>query len=82
MKIDMRFNCSELAGKLRDGAYDAAAGATVTELVDAALAEAGEEITEELRESLIFLFNSSPVFRDTALSEDGMLRVMFKVLGG
>ena len=82
MNIEVRFNSSSIAGKLRDGAYEAPEGATVASLLEQAQSEAGYTLTEEQKESCVFVFNNSPAFYDTELSDGGKLRVMFKILGG
>jgi len=82
MTIEVRFNNSALAGKLRDGAYELPEGASVAEVIDMAQSEAGYELSEEQRESCVFVFDNSPAFYDTKLHGGGKLRVMFKILGG
>ena len=82
MTIEMRFNSSSIAGRLRDGAYEAPEGSTVAELMELAQREAGYELSEDQKDNCIFVFNNSPAFYETALNVDGKLRVMFKILGG
>ena len=82
MTIEMRFNSSSIAGKLRDGPYELPDGATVADAVELAQAEAGYRLTEEQKNSCVFVFDNSPAFYGTGLSDGGKLRVMFKILGG
>ena len=82
MTIEVRFNSSSIAGKLRDGAYEAPEGATVASLMEQAQAEAGYSLTEEQKNSCVFVFDNSPAFCGTELRDGGKLRVMFKILGG
>lgn len=71
-----------MAGKLRDGAYELPDGATVASLMEQAQGEAGYILSEEQKDSCVFVFNNSPAFYETGLSDGGKLRVMFKILGG
>ena len=82
MVIEVRFNSSSIVGKLRDGAYEAPEGATVASLMEQAQREAGYTLTDEQKDSCVFVFNNSPAFYETALSDGGKLRGMFKILGG
>ena len=82
MTVEVRFNSSSIAGKLRDGAYELPEGATVAALMEAAQREAGYVLSEEQKDSCVFVFNNSPAFYDTELYNDGKLRVMFRILGG
>ena len=82
MTIEVRFNSSSIAGKLRDGAYELPEGANVAELMDLAQREAGYELSEEQKNSCVFVFNNSPASYETELQAGGKLRIMFKILGG
>ena len=82
MVIEVKFNSSELAGKLRDGAYELPEGSTVTDLMDAAQREAGFDMPDELSGNLVFLYDNRHAGPDTALFGGGKLRVLFKILGG
>ena len=82
MTIDARFNMNSIAGKLRDGAYEVAESTTVAGFMELAQHEAGYKLTDEQKASCVFIFNNSPAFYETELSESGKLRVMFKILGG
>ena len=82
MTIEARFNSSSIAGRLRDGEYELPDGATVAAFMELAQSEAGYMLSEEQKDSCVFLFNNSPAFFDTELHGPGKLRVMFKILGG
>jgi len=82
MIVEAKFSSSNIAGKLRDGAYELPEGATVAELIEAAQSESGYMLTEEDKETLVFIFNNSPASYDTGLCHGGKLRVLFKVMGG
>ena len=82
MIIEAKFISSDIAGKLRDGAYELIDGATVASLMDAALLEAGLELTEQQRSNFVFVFDNAPAFYDTKLYDGGTLRVLFKIMGG
>ena len=82
MKINVKFNSSELAEKLRSGIYDISEKSTIAELIESARLEAEIEISNELKESLVFLYENRHASWDTPLSDGGKLRVLHKVLGG
>ena len=82
MTIEARFLSSDIAGKLRDGPYELPEGATVAALMETARSEAGLELTEEQKNSYVFVLDNAPAFYETKLHDGGMLRVMFKILGG
>jgi len=82
MKIDVKFSSSELADKLRSGVYDVPDNYTVADLMDTASREAGVEISDELKDNLVFLYDNRHAAWDTELSGGGKLRVLHKVLGG
>ena len=82
MKIDAIFGSSELADMLHDGAYDVPEGSTADSLLEAALLEAGTEISEAQRDNLVFLFNGRHISGGSELNGGGVLRVLHKVLGG
>ena len=82
MTIEARFLSSDIAGKLRDGPYDLPEGATVGTLMETAGSEANIELTEDQKNSYVFVLDNTPAFNDTKLHDGGMLRVMFKILGG
>ena len=82
MTIEARFSSSNITGKLRDGAYELPDGATVTALIEAAQQESGFELSEDQKNSLVFVFNNSPASFDSKLTDGGKLRILFKVAGG
>lgn len=82
VKIDVKFNSSELADKMRSGIYSAPDDSTVSDLLELALAEAGVEISNELMGNLVFLYNDRYAAIDSILSDGGRLRVLHKVMGG
>jgi len=82
MTVEARFNSNAIAGKLRDGAYELPDGALVGELLEEAQREAGLVLTDEQKNSFVFVFNNAPAAYNTPLSDGGKLRVMFKILGG
>ena len=82
MMIEVKFNSSELSEKLRSGAYDLPEGSTVASLIELAQREAGYEMTKELEDNLVFLYDNRHAALDTKLGQNGKLRVLHKVLGG
>ena len=82
MKLDVKFNSSELAEKLKSGIYDIPENSTIAEFIDTVKLEAELEISNELKESLVFLYDNRHASWDTQLSDGGKLRVLHKVLGG
>ena len=82
MTIQAKFSSSELAGKLRDGAYDMPDGASVKMLMDEAQRETGFILTADQVESCVYVFDNSPATKETPLYDGGKLRVLFKILGG
>ena len=82
MTIEARFKSNDLAGVLRDGAYELPEGATVATLMEAAQREAGVKLTEQQNDSYVFVFDNCPASYETRLHDGGKLRVMFKILGG
>ena len=82
MTIQAKFISSELVGKLRDGAYELPDGATVSALMEEAQLEANHTLTDQQKNSCVFVFDNSPASYDTKLRDGGKLRVMFKILGG
>jgi sulfur carrier protein ThiS len=82
MKAEILFSAKDLVGNLRDGAYELPENASVAQLIEAAERGAGEKLSGEVRENLIFLVNSRPAGWDTVLREGDRVRVLFKILGG
>lgn len=82
MTVEVRFNGSLLAGRMRDGEYGLPEGATVAELMEAAQTEAGHELSQEERKSCVFILDNSPASYSSALRDGGKLRVMYRILGG
>ena len=82
MTIEAIFINRELAGVLRDGAYELPDGSTVTTLMDAAQLEAGVELTDDQKTSVVFVLDNKPAGYDTKLSDGTTLRAMYKIMGG
>jgi len=82
MTVEARFFSSNIAGKLRDGAYDLPEGSTVAALMDAAFGEAGLELPVEQRTDFVFVYDNNPAFAETMLGDGGKLKVLFKITGG
>ena len=82
MNVHVKFNSSELAGKLRSGEYSLPDRSTIYDLIEVARQEAEVVISEELRGNLVFLLNDRHAAIDTMLSDGSKLRVLHKVLGG
>lgn len=82
MTIEAKFFSSDIADKLRGGAYELPDGATASVLMEKAFSEAGIDLPEEKRNNFVFVFNNSPAYADTVLKDGGKLRVMFKITGG
>lgn len=82
MTIEARFLSNDIAGKLRDGAYELPEGSTVAALMDAAYGESGLDASDEQKTNFVFVYNNSPAQADTCLQDGGKLRVLFKITGG
>jgi len=82
MIVETRFFSSNIAGKLRDGAYELPEGSTVTRLMDAAFDEAMLDFPADQRINFVFVYDNSPASPETVLSDGGKLRVLFKITGG
>ena len=82
MTIEARFLSNDIAGKLRDGQYELPDDATVGTLMETAVNEANLDLTEDQKNSYVFVLDNSPAFYQTKLNDGGKLRVMFKILGG
>jgi hypothetical protein len=82
MTVHARFSSNDVAGKLRDGAYELPEGATVAALVELAQRESGYELSEEQKDNFVFVFDNSPASYETGLRDGGKLRVLFKITGG
>jgi len=82
MTIDVKFNSSELADRLRSGAYDLPEGATVEYLIGIAQKEAGFALSQELMGNLVFLYENRHAVLQTVMDKSGKLRVLHKVMGG
>lgn len=82
MKAEVKFSVRDLAGDMRDGAYEIPEGATVEKLLADAQHEAGRLLSEEVKKSFVFLVNSRPAAWETVLHEGDKVRVLYKILGG
>lgn len=82
MKTEIMFSTRDLVGGLRDGLYDLLEGASVAALLAAAEREAGQSLSEDVRDCLLFLVGSRLAAWDTVLHDGDKVRVLFKILGG
>jgi hypothetical protein len=82
MTIDVKFSSTDIAGKLRDGAYELPDDATIATLMDFALRESGYEMPDEQRREFVFILDNSPAYYDTKLRHGAKLRVLFRITGG
>ena len=82
MTVEARFNIDNIAGRLRDGAYELPEGATVADLIEAARHESGCDILTDQESNLMLLLDSKPAAYSTKLHDGGKLHVMLKIMGG
>lgn len=82
MTNEVRFLSNDIAGKLRDGAYELPEGSNVAALMDLAYSEAGIDVSDEQKINFVFVYNNSPAQADSRLEDGGRLRVLFKITGG
>lgn len=82
MTVTVKYSVRDLVGSMRDGAYDIPDGATIEELIVLSQKEAGETLSDDVKNSFIFLLNSRTAAWDTLLSDGDKLRVLYKILGG
>ena len=82
MTVEAKFNNTELAGKLRDGPYELPETATVATLLETAQREANHELTQQQKNSLVFIYNNAHATYDTELQHGGKLRILHLILGG
>ena len=82
MNIDLKFICRDLVGNLRDGIYEVPDAVTVKDLVDVSCNEADRELSESVKDHLIFLVNSKPAKWETTLTDGDKVRVLYKIVGG
>ena len=82
MNIDLKFICRDLVGDLRDGMYEVPDVSTVKDLIDSSCREVGRELSDSVKDHLIFLVNSKPAKWETALNDGDKVRVLYKIVGG
>jgi len=82
MIIEAKFFSTDIADKLRSGAYELPECATVSDLMEKAMTEAGLDLPEEKRNNFVFVLNNSPAYSNTGLVDGGKLRVLYKIAGG
>lgn len=82
MKIELKLNCRDLTGDLREGFYDLPEGITANGALEAAFQEAGKTLTESIARSLVFMVNGRAAEEETVLQDGDTLRVLFRILGG
>lgn len=82
MNVTIKYSVRDLVGNMRDGAYALPEGTTVAGLIWASEAEVGKTLSEDVRNSFIFLVNSKPAQWETVLSDGDKVRVLYKILGG
>jgi sulfur carrier protein ThiS len=82
MNIEVKFNCKDIMGDFREGAYDFPEGITIEGFMQTIHEEAGKTLTEGIRNSLVFMVNSRPAQWSTVLNDGDKVRVLYKILGG
>lgn len=82
MTVTIKFSVRELVGNMRDGAYEIPEGATISGLLETAQKEAGTILSEEVKNSFVFLVDSRPAQWETVLKDGDKVRVLYKILGG
>ncbi len=82
MNITVKYSVRDLVGDMRDGAYVLPEGTTVDGLISASQKEVGMILSEDVKNSFIFLVNSKPAQWETVLQDGDKVRVLYKILGG
>jgi molybdopterin converting factor small subunit len=82
MNVTIKYSVRDLVGNMRDGAYELPEGTTVDGLIHASQAEVGKVLSEDVKNSFIFLVNSRPAQWETVLKDGDKVRVLYKILGG
>ncbi len=82
MKAEVKFSVRDLVGDMRDGIYEIPDGSTVNALLEAAQNEVSKALSEEVKQSFVFLVNSRPAQWETIMHEGDKVRVLYKILGG
>ncbi|NLA87583.1 MAG: MoaD/ThiS family protein [Clostridiales bacterium] len=82
MNVTVKYSVRDLVGDMRDGAYVLPEGTTVDGLISASQKEVGKILSEDVKNSFIFLVNSKPAQWETVLQDGDKVRVLYKILGG
>ncbi len=82
MNITVKYGVSELIRGLRDGDCELPDGSTVGELIEKSASDSGTELSESVKNSIVFLVNGKPAKWETVLSEGDSVRVLYKIIGG
>ncbi len=82
MNVTVKYGVSELIKGLRDGECELPDGSTAGELMVKSASESGAELSESLKNSIVFLVNGKPAKWETVLYEGDSVRVLYKIIGG
>jgi sulfur carrier protein ThiS len=82
MTVTIKYSVRDLVGDMRDGAYEIPEETTVEALISVSEKEAGKTLSDDVKQSFIFLVNSKPASWETVLKDGDKLRVLYKILGG
>jgi molybdopterin converting factor small subunit len=82
MNVTIKYSVRDLVGDMRDGAYELPEGTDIDGLILSSQKEVGKVLSEEVKNSFVFLVNSRPAQWDTVLKDGDKVRVLYKILGG
>lgn len=82
MLAKVKFHCKDIVGSLENGEYDIPEGSTVKGFMDFLQNHAGETISEQNLDSMVYMVNGKPADENTVLTEGAFMRVLYKILGG
>ena len=82
MIIQAKFSCKDLVGDIREGEYTVPEGATIEDAINVIYGEAGQNMTEGVRNSFVFLVGGLSAQWETVLKDGDKLRVLYRLLGG
>ena len=94
MQVEAKFACGGIIGPVRNGAYVIPEGSTISDLLDASLAESlgsgsGQGSSsgsgpnrKSAKEMLIFLRNGKQAQPDMRLAEGDRVHILLKIFGG
>jgi molybdopterin converting factor small subunit len=82
MRITAKFSCPDILGHLREGEYEVEDGATVLGAMESFFKEDGRELTDGVKNNVVFVVNYMPATWETRLNEGDSLRVLYRFLGG